>query len=207
MENNPDFEKELAAIRQLMERSFRFISFSGLSGILAGIYAIAGATVAYLKVGPSGENGRYLLEDFQQTGVTTALITIATVVLVASLVTGFWVTQRRARRLGVSMLDEGAKRTMINLSIPLVTGGLFILILLASDGFSLVAATTLLFYGLALVQASPNLFDEVRYLGYCEIALGLIAAAIPGYGLYIWAFGFGVLHIVYGGLLLRKYEA
>lgn len=207
MENNADFEKELVTIRQLMERSFRFISFSGLSGILAGIYAIAGAVAAYLQVRPSGEGGRYLLEDFQQPGATTTLITIATVVLVASLVTGFWVTHRRARRLGVPMLDEGGKRTLINLAIPLVTGGLFILILLASDGFSLVAATTLLFYGLALVQASQNLFDEVRYLGYCEIALGLIAAAIPGFGLYVWAFGFGVLHVVYGGLLLRKYEA
>lgn len=207
MKNDADFEKELVAIRHLMERSFRFMSFSGLSGILAGIYAIAGAAVACLRVGPSGENGRYLLEDFRQTGVTTELITIASVVLVASLVTGFWVTRRRARRLGVPMMDEGAKRALISLAIPLITGGLFILILLASDHFPLVAASTLLFYGLALVQASPNLFDEVRYLGYCEIALGLIAAAFPGYGLYIWAVGFGVLHIIYGGLLLRKYEA
>lgn len=207
MSNNPDFEKDLAAIRNLMERSSRFISFSGLAGILAGVYALAGCAIAFVRVPPTGEQGSFLLGDFQKPGAIPELVTIAALVLVASLLTGFIVTGRRAQRLGVNMFDEAGRRTLFNLSIPLVAGGVFILVLLSSGQFGLVAACCLIFYGLALIQASPNLFDEVRYLGYLEIALGLIAAAVPGYGLYLWAIGFGVLHIIYGAVLFRKYEA
>lgn len=204
---NNDFEKDLAAIRNLMERSSRFISFSGLAGILAGVYALAGCAFAFFRVPPTGEQGSFRLEDFQAPGATPELVTIAALVLVASLLTGFIVTGRRARRLGVNVFDEAGKRTLFNLSIPLVAGGLFILVLLANNQFTLVAASCLIFYGLALIQASPNLFDELRYLGYLEIVLGLIAASVPGYGLYLWATGFGVLHIIYGAVLFRKYEA
>lgn len=96
---------------------------------------------------------------------------------------------------------------LMNLAIPLCAGGAFAFLLLTGGQYSLLAPACLLFYGLALVNASPNLFDEVRYLGYSEIVLGLIATALPGYGLYLWAAGFGVLHVIYGVLLFRKYEA
>lgn len=206
--NTPqNFEKDLATIRTLMERSSRFISFSGLAGIMAGVYALAGSVVAFMRVPPTGEQGRFEVADFQVPGAVSTLVTIAVSVLAATLITGFVVTGRRAKRLGVNMFDEAGKRMLVNLSIPLMAGGLFILILLASDNFVLVSACCLLFYGLALIQASPNLFDEVRYLGYLQIAIGLIAAAIPGYALYLWGFGFGVLHLIYGVVLFRKYEA
>jgi hypothetical protein len=69
------------------------------------------------------------------------------------------------------------------------------------------APAMLIFYGLALINASPNLFDEIRYLGYSEILIGLLAAAFIGYGLYFWAFGFGVLHIAYGLVMYKKYDS
>ncbi|MBT1700273.1 hypothetical protein KK083_25525, partial [Fulvivirgaceae bacterium PWU4] len=58
----------------------------------------------------------------------------------------------------------------------------------------------------ALIQGGSNTYDEIRYLGYCEITLGLIAALFPGYGLLAWAMGFGVLHIVYGAIMYNKYD-
>lgn len=207
MNSNSDFEKDLAAIRQLMERSNRFISFSGLSGILAGVYALAGFAVAFIRIPPTGGGAQYLAGDLEGSGAMMELVTIAGLVLLATLVTGLWVTDRRAKRLGVKMLDEGGRRMLMNLAIPLCVGGAFALLLLTGGQYSLLAPACLLFYGLALVNASPNLFDEVRYLGYSEIVLGLIATALPGYGLYLWAAGFGVLHVIYGVLLFRKYEA
>jgi hypothetical protein len=94
----------------------------------------------------------------------------------------------------------------LSLAIPLVTGGIFILIMLNSGHFGLAAPACLIFYGLALIQASTNTVDEIRYLGYSEILLGLISAMLPGYGLIFWSLGFGVLHIVYGAIMHNKYD-
>jgi hypothetical protein len=70
----------------------------------------------------------------------------------------------------------------------------------------LAAPACLVFYGLALIQGSANTFDEIRYLGFSEIILGLISASVPGYGLVFWAIGFGVLHIIYGVIMYNKYD-
>jgi hypothetical protein len=96
---------------------------------------------------------------------------------------------------------------VINLAIPLVTGGLFIVILVLGDHIGIVAPSFLIFYGLALINASPNVYEEVRYLGYSEIILGLVCAVLQRYGLLCWAIGFGVFHILYGGMMYKKYEA
>jgi hypothetical protein len=78
--------------------------------------------------------------------------------------------------------------------------------MLYTGHFGLVAPACLIFYGIALIQGSSNTFDEVRYLGFCEIGLGLLAACLPGYGLIFWTLGFGVLHIVYGTIMHNKYD-
>lgn len=207
MNNQQDFEQELTSIRQLMERSVRFISFSGLAGILAGLYALAGAAVAFYRIpGLLATEGRWA-DALYAGNAPLELLTIGVVVLAASLVTGFWLTARKAKRLGASIWDSAGRRMLINLSVPLVAGGLFILVLLAEGYIGLVPPACLIFYGLALISASPNLVDEVRYLGYMEIILGLIASAYPGFAVYFWAVGFGILHILYGAILYRKYDA
>jgi hypothetical protein len=127
--------------------------------------------------------------------------------LVASLATGWYISFRKARRVGALLWNEPSKRMLINLSIPLCAGGIFALVVIWHGYFALVAPICLLFYGLALVNASPNLFDEIRYLGYLEVALGILSSVFIGYGLYFWAVGFGVLHIIYGALMYRKYDA
>lgn len=207
MNPQPGFEQDLASIRKLMERSVKFMSLSGLSGVLAGIYALVGAVVAYFGVLPSGSSFPVSEETLLGPGVLTGLITIAVIVMVLSIATGLILSARRARRLGVNVWDETGRRLFVNLSIPLVTGGIFILLLLWSGHPGLLAPACLIFYGLALVNASPNLVDEIRFLGLSEIILGLIGTAIPGIGLLLWAAGFGILHLVYGSVLYRKYEA
>jgi hypothetical protein len=57
-----------------------------------------------------------------------------------------------------------------------------------------------------LINASKYTFNDIRYLGFCEIILGLGAAVYVGYGLYFWALGFGILHIIYGAMMYYKYE-
>jgi len=90
--------------------------------------------------------------------------------------------------------------------IPLVAGGLFVGGLLYHNEWRLVAPACLVFYGLALVNASKYTLTDIRYLGLLEIVLGLVNLYYADYGLYYWAIGFGLLHIIYGLIMWWKYD-
>jgi hypothetical protein len=204
-----EIHDDLAAIRGLMERSSKFISLSGLSGILAGVYALIGAGIAYNILYTNAFVRSYSMDA--DLGTTKAasnlylLLTIAILVLLTSLVTGIILTTRKAKRKGQPIWGSTSRSLLFNMAIPLVAGGLLILILFSRGIYGIIAPTSLIFYGLSLVSASTYTFTDVKYLGLCEIALGLIAACLPGYGLLFWAFGFGVLHIIYGSMMYLKY--
>ncbi|HNV28651.1 MAG TPA: hypothetical protein PKJ83_05930 [Cyclobacteriaceae bacterium] len=206
MDQNQSYQKDIESIRQLMERSVKFLSLSGLSGILSGVYALAGAAIVYEILYNPKTPFDYANQSVKEIALITQLLIIAVIVLTISLITGYALASKKAKKLGVKIWDTTSKRLIVNLAIPLVSGGAFILILLANGYFMIAAPACLVFYGLALINASQNLFDEVRYLGYCEIGLGLVCAIMPGFGLYFWAIGFGVLHIIYGALMFKKYD-
>jgi hypothetical protein len=199
--NNP--LDELREIRSMMERSSRFISLSGLSGIFAGIFALAGAGAAYWRLDIRFPENPYRYFNDYKTFVF--LFADGLIVLVLSVSVGVYLTTRQARRKGQRIWDKTSQRVFVNLAIPLVCGGLFALALLPKAPY-LIAPATLIFYGLALINASKFTLDDIRYLGFCEIALGLISSFFTGYSLFFWAFGFGVLHIVYGTAMYHKYE-
>jgi hypothetical protein len=200
----------LTEIRSIMERSSRFLSLSGLSGVCAGICALAGATAAYLYLEPTMTT-RYFDNAVTETGEPnldfyTFFVTDALLVLVASLAAGSFFTIRKAKRKGLAIWDNTAKRLFINLFLPLAAGGVFCLTLLYHGLVALVAPATLLFYGLALINASKYTLHDIRALGVCQIILGLLASVFIGYGLIFWAIGFGLLHILYGTIMYYKYE-
>lgn len=191
----------LQDIRRMMERSSRFLSLSGLSGVSAGICALIGAWIAYGWIlayyNRPTEEPHPLLER---------MVLLALGVLAAALATSTWFTWRKARRSQLPIWDHASKRLAVNMAIPLVAGGFFVLGLLDHSGWSYVAPACLVFYGLALVNASKYTLTDIRYLGLLEIALGCINMYYPHEGLYFWAAGFGVLHIVYGLIMWWKYE-
>ncbi len=206
MKEIPEYEKDLASIRLMMERSVKFVSLSGLSGVLAGIYALVGATLAYwLMYYPKPPFG-FEFNDAPQSVTIFYLIVLAGTVLAASLLTGYALSLQKAKKLSVSIWSKASQQLLIDLAIPLVAGGLLIIILMWRGYFGIVAPASLIFYGLALAHASRNTYKEVQYLGFFEIALGLLCALLPGYGLLFWAIGFGVLHIVYGILMHYRYD-
>ena len=199
-----DYLKDIKEIKHLMNKSSRFISLSGLSGIMAGMYALVGAWFARRELNMAYEirNTSYTKDASVLTEtITFKLMLIAAIVLILAVVTGIILTQRKARKNGERIFDKTAIKLLINFLIPLATGGIFTLILLQQGIVGLVAPTTLIFYGLACVNASKYTFGHVKYLGYANIILGLIATQYIGYGLYFWAIGFGVFHIIYGGLM------
>ena len=201
----------LHEIRNLMEKSSRFLSLSGLSGISAGIIALIGAAVAffYLNFDERYFNISQYFQDHMhhqmQSGIGF-LVLDAIFILVLALAAGLYFTTRKARKKGLRVWDNTAKRLMVNLFLPLDSGGVFCLILLYHGIIFLIAPATLIFYGLALINASKYTLPDIRYLGVSEILLGLIGSIFVGYGLIIWAIGFGILHIAYGTVMYFKYE-
>jgi predicted lysophospholipase L1 biosynthesis ABC-type transport system permease subunit len=199
----------LTEIRSLMERSSRFISLSGLSGVFAGIYALAGAYAFYHYYGIGLFADRYWIRAGGETrGMTidSFIFIDALIVLALSLATGCLLTIRNSRKKGVTIWDATAKRLLINLMVPLAAGGLFCLALMYHGELAFVAPATLIFYGVALINGSKYTLNDIRYLGMCEIALGLVGSFSLGYGLILWSVGFGLLHIVYGAVMYYKYE-
>ncbi|RZT93230.1 hypothetical protein EV201_2382 [Ancylomarina subtilis] len=196
--------EDLRDIKQMMNRSSRFISLSGLSGISAGILAILGAYLAYQTI-YANQNYLEYRQAILSSGNLSTLLIIASTTLLLSIASGIFFTTRKARKNNQKLWDLQTKSLLINLFIPLVTGGILCLILLFKGFIGIIAPLTLIFYGLALVNASKYTLDEVRSLGIVEIVLGLLGIYFIGYGLIIWTIGFGIVHIVYGIIMHLKY--
>ena len=197
----------LQDIKRMMERSSRFISLSGLSGVSAGAFAIIGAFIAhnwirqYIAAMPGEAFPAEARDIFE-----LKMLGLAIAVLIAALLSSTWFTWRKARKSQLPIWDHASKKLAINMAIPLAAGGFFAMGLLDHGGWNFIAPACLVFYGLALVNASKYTLTDIRYLGFLEIALGCIGMYFPHEGLYFWTTGFGLLHIIYGLIMWWKYE-
>lgn len=185
----------------MMEKSSKFLSLSGFAGVIAGITAIIGAAFAYF----------YILRDPSATGFTRSenvwiLVVVALLVLAISIGGAIYFSWKKARRKQQKLYNKVTLKTIYNLSIPLITGGIISIIILLRGDVALVAPITLIFYGLALVNASKFTYEEIHYLGITEIILGIIAAIFLYHGIFFWTLGFGVCHIIYGLIMYKKYD-
>jgi hypothetical protein len=205
--------EDLQHIKRMMERSSRFISLSGLSGIAAGICALVGAWFANEVIvdngGPSGYRelvNKTLEVSSLQDFMGHRLFQIAAYTFFAALFLAFLFTYLRSKKNDVPMWGYTSRRLLINVSVPMIAGGIYLFRQMEFGNYGLIAPGCLIFYGLALVNASKYTLGEVRYLGYCQVLLGIINCWFVGYGLYFWAVGFGLLHIIYGSVMWYKYE-
>lgn len=196
MKNNEAIEA-VKEIRTMMEKSSRFLSFSGTSAILIGIYALLGAFVVDKIISPINELPHELSEMVKSETVVTVII-VTMMVFVVSLGTVLFFSVRKAKKMKQPFFSKPACSTILNFFIPLSAGAVFSLALFSAGNVGLIAPTMLLFYGLSLIHASKYTYGSIFWLGLSELFLGLICAFMPGDGLVYWAIGFGVLHIVYG---------
>lgn len=210
---NKDIYDDISSIKNIMERSTKFISLAGLSGVMAGIYALIGAGIAYTII-PRYSAGSMANYDnaytgtggFFSLGIAWILLVVALMVLFLSIATAILLSARKARRNNQSVWNSSS-RSLANAGLlPLLAGGCFAFILYLQHHYGIIAPTCLVFYGLALVSASKYTYGDVKWLGILEIILGLLSLTLPGYGLYFWALGFGVLHILYGAVMYFKYD-
>lgn len=200
--------EDLKEIRNLMERSSRFLSLSGLSGIIAGTAALLGTIFAswYIQQLFSEEifynnesSGFYSNPDL-------VLFMDAAIVFVIALFAGIFFSWRKSKKQGLPFWNSTCKRLLIHFTIPIVAGGFFCILLIYYNYIFMIIPASLVFYGLALVNASKYTYDDTLYFGLSEIFIGLVSAFFAEYSIIFWGFGFGVLHIVYGIVIYYKYD-
>ena len=199
-------QEDLSHIRSMMERSSRFISLSGLSGVFAGLSALIGGLYVYQLFKANGLDYFDGEHKLYSVDLVSELVFIALLILFFALTFGIFFTIRKSRKYHLLIWTAATKKMLINLAIPLVVGGVFCLALLYHQIYVLIAPATLLFYGLALVNAERYTFSDIKYLGFCELILGCVSLFFLGYGLVFWIIGFGVLHILYGLIVFKKYK-
>lgn len=199
-------QQDLAEIKTMMERSTRFLSLSGLSGVLAGIYAIFGAYLAYSWL--YSPNVPWGLEPSVQieSQLLTKLTITGIVIMILSINTAWAFSLKKSKKTTSGLWTPVGKRFLKALFIPVAIGGFFCMALLYQGNFNFLAPATLIFYGLGLWQASHFTLSDIRYLGYGQILLGITAAFMPMFGLILWTLGFGALHVIYGSLMHYKYD-
>lgn len=199
---------DLHHIKRMMERSSRFITLSGFSGIAAGVCALAGAWFAHNKLS-SRSNGNYTIGGLVNLGgvkLLNDLLWIGVITFISAFISAFFFTYLRSKKDQLPIWGAASIRLFWNTTLPLLVGAIFIVRLMQYEMYELVAPACLIFYGLALVNGSKYTLGEIRYLGYGQLILGILNLWCIGYGLLFWALGFGILHIIYGILMWYKYE-
>lgn len=205
MKKEQDYIQDITEIRSMMERSSKFLSLSGWAGIMAGIYALLGAYIAYTFLNFYPEELFYSSSGSSSSSLP-GVILLAITILILALGTAVFLSYKRAGKRNEKLWNPTAKQLLVNMMVPLVVGGILILFMISKGLIGLVAPFSLLFYGLALFNAGRYTYQEVKILGFAEIILGLIGSFFVEYGLLFWALGFGVIHIIYGIHMNYKYE-
>lgn len=207
MKAEQDYIRDIAEIRTMMERSSRFLSLSGWAGIMAGIYALTGAFIAYrfFEFNPD----EIFYSPIQSGSISSSLwkvILLALIVLIFAVGTAMFLSYKKAQKRSEKVWNSTSKRLLINMAIPLIGGGLLMVILIAHGLIGLLAPVSLIFYGLALYNASKFTIEDLKTLGLIQIGLGLVGSYFVGWGLFLWALGFGVFHIIYGIFMHYRYD-
>lgn len=203
---NQKHQEDLSHIRLMMERSSRFLSLSGLSGVFAGLAALVGGGYVYIRLKAIGVDYNTTADRVYNSDIVVEFFIVAVMVLLVALVFGAFFTIRKSKKNNLPIWTTATKNVLINLAIPLSVGAFFCVSLYLNQLFVYIAPATLLFYGLALVNAEKYTFSDIKYLGYLELLLGVISLFYLGKGLVFWIVGFGFLHVLYGIIMYKKYR-
>lgn len=206
MKEHQDYIQDIAEIRSMMERSTKFLSLSGLSGIMAGLYALAGAWIAWYFYSFNPDEIYSTLDPGSLSTPLPSIIILASVILIAALGTAVLLSRRNAKKEGKKVWAATSRRLLGTMAVPLVSGGIFLILLGAEGLVGLLAPVSMIFYGLAIYNGSKFTYQEMKFMGLIQIGLGLAGCWFVEYGVLLWAIGFGVVHIIYGIYMHFRYE-
>jgi hypothetical protein len=204
----------LTEIRSMMHKSSRFLSLSGWSGIWAGITALVASGVAYSWLTDQNAFRTDARVDIKPNGYfsdaaamwSERLLILAVLTFVVAFLGALFFTWRKNKKAGEATFTGAARKLAVSMMIPMGAAACFILFFILNHHFAYIVPASLVFYGLTLINSSKYTFSDIRYLGLSEVIIGCIALFIPDMGLYLWALGFGIMHIVYGTIMWFKYD-
>lgn len=201
MKEKQDYLRDLTEIRSMMERSSKFLSLSGWAGIMAGVYAFAGAHIAFWHLGfnPHEVFYPYDAESLRY------LIILGIIILVLAISNAVVVSRQNAKKKGESAWNPVSRKMLSDMAVPLLAGGFLLLVFIARGMLGLLIPATLIFYGLALHNGGRYTFAEIRILGIAQILLGLSSIYYMEYSIFIWSAGFGAVHVLYGIYMFFRY--
>ena len=178
----------LQFIRETMERSTHFTAVPGYGGVFMGLTAIVAAFIA---------NGQPLVKDWLAVWVTEAVLAFAV---------GLFAMWQKSKIAKMPLTSAPAKKFAMSFLPPLICGIVITFGLWRIEHFEAMIPVWLLLYGASVVCGGSFSVKAVPTMGWCFIALGTIAFMLPaGYGNSLMGLGFGVLHIVFGIIIARKF--
>ena len=178
----------LRFIRETMERAGSFTAVPGWGGVAMGITALGAAAIASLQASSLAWLVTWIAEAFIAIGIAG------------------WTTYSKARHAGTSLFTGPGRRFVYSFAPPLFVGALLTILHLRSSEIGPIPGQWLLLYGTGVVTGGAFSIRIVPLMGLCFMVLGTVAMFCPwNWGNAFLAAGFGGLHIIFGGVIARKY--
>jgi hypothetical protein len=123
-----------------------------------------------------------------------------------SLCVGLASTAIKARKSQQSLLSGPFRKFALSFAPALAAGALLTLRLVQIEQVALLPAVWLLIYGAGLVAGGAFSVRVIPMMGSAFMALGALAALGPvEWGPWLMIAGFGVLHIIFGLVIWKRY--
>jgi len=178
----------LQFIRETMERSTHFTAVPGYGGVFMGATAIVAAFIA---------NSQPLVKDWLAVWLIEGVLAFAV---------GLFAMWQKSKIAKMPLTSAPAKKFAMSFLPPLICGIIITFGLWRFGHFEMMIPVWLLLYGAAVVCGGAFSVKAVPMMGWCFIALGAIAFAVPaGRGNTLMGLGFGVLHVVFGLIIARRH--
>lgn len=178
----------LQFIRETMERSTHFTAVPGYGGMLMGATALVAAYIATAQV---------TLRDSMITWLIEAALAFAIGML------AMW---QKSKIAGQSLVSAPARKFALGFAPPLIVGVVVVLGLWKNGYFYIMPPVCMLSYGAAVVCGGAFSVRVIPVMGWFFMALGAIAFAIPASnGNIMMAASFGMLHLIFGAVIAKKY--
>jgi hypothetical protein len=188
----------LRFIRQTMARSTTFTGVSGIGLMVEGVIALIGGYVAALRLSPDWWIHTWI------------------VVAVAGFCVGLGAMAVKVRLRGIHFWSGAGTRFVFHVA-PAIVAGMFITEMLYRNGAQhLMPGTWLMLYGVGVVSGGAFSPRVIPLGGGVLMALGAVCFFLPAQGDWpvvapmlasdlILVLGFGVVHIVFGAIIARRY--
>lgn len=178
----------LQFIRETMERSSVFTSVPGYGGMLMGATAIGAAFIAQQQI--------YIRQWL--------LVWLVDAVLAFFI--GLLAMWQKSKIANTSLVSAPARKFALSFAPPLVAGVIVTVLLYVNGLIGSLPTVWLTLYGAAVVCGGANSVRVVPVAGWCFIALGAISLVLPAaYGNLLMGIGFGILHLIFGFIIARRF--